>query len=348
MLLGVRELIAEALNITVRSLPEVLEHTDLSESWVTSGALLKVVRRNDLVVDEATLAGKLVDWACNTQEPTPSVDRVMRYISWEVVYEDNRALFQRAVDRGLFPDDLLVTGADGQMAPDGNNIPESMRLRCHAFALHQSTNSSPFNDVGPPREIGNVRWRTFEGVPSPEGIKLGYEDSIEVEDPNGRLNATKRFSVELWVRRDVGGLPHEHPLVCKAGMGCGWELRTSNYMVQFLVTLRNRDGDQWHETIGMSVDHDPHHWYHIIATFDGRASMLYVDGSSEGVTRLSDWNTQGGDHRAIDADCEIIHFDEALCIGQHSLSGWKGERSFKGDISGLSISTNRVLMGGQN
>ncbi|GMH45677.1 hypothetical protein BSKO_13640 [Bryopsis sp. KO-2023] len=343
LMMGSRDLTDEALEATVRMLPKVLENTDMTASWITSGAWLKVLKNKHLPVSESTLAEKVLDWVGSMKEGAAAVWKVLEHVSWATIVDVDTELYRKAIAIDAFRDGLEKQGILNPASLSVEDMPESMKRRKFGVFELDPIHCSPYTDVGPPRPHGRLQWEDFEGAPRSNGLHVDHMSFLVIPDPEGRLNATKSFSVETWVRHDFIGQPYEGPIVCKSGSGCGWELRTSNSQVQFMVTLMNGRGEEWHELVGIDIERNPSHWFHLLGTFDGSMVRLYVDGSMEGLLRLPDWNTAGGDDRLIDSDCQIIDFDGDLCVGAHSHAGWRQEKSFQGDICGLSIVTNQML-----
>ncbi|GMH45763.1 hypothetical protein BSKO_13726 [Bryopsis sp. KO-2023] len=341
MLMGSRDLTDEALKVTIGKLRKVLEKTDMSASWVTSGALLKVLKEKQLPIRETTLARKVLTWAENTKEDAEAVWKVMEHVSWMVILKVDEELFRRALAVEAFSAGLKKRGLEDPMSLVATDLPNCPRLGTYGAFNLDPVNCSPFDDVGPPIEHGSLRWMDFEDAPCPDVLHVDRTGFLQIPDPEGKLNATKEFSVRAWVRHDFWGAPYQGPIACKSGPGSGWELRISNTAAQFFVTLRNSDGEQWHESVGVNLKRNPDHWYSLLGTFDGSEARIYVDGSMEEMSRLSDWNTDGD--RIIDADCEVRHCDSDLCVGAHADAGWRNERDFEGDICGLTIVTNQVL-----
>lgn len=237
-------------------------------------------------------------------------------------------------------------------------IPNPMKIRYQHWTFlfrHPRCPPSKYKDVPPPELVngeessGKSQWIESSGTPGSFGVHIESGDHVSLQDTHGRLNATKCFSVEAWVRlvhpQNTNHSDFMGAIVSKHGPGAGWELRFNRNNVQFMVSLRCNHGhgssSDWHEiadtSLGTENDNSTS-WHHVAGTFNGKKVMVYVDGDCSGMVRIVG-NDIGGD-RKIHDDVELIHHFGPLCIGCNPF--WK-DRYINGDISGVRIYNDKVL-----
>ncbi|GMH33358.1 hypothetical protein BSKO_01192 [Bryopsis sp. KO-2023] len=358
-------LINAALDRVAERTRLVLASTDFGSASITSAALLKVVKRGDLTIYEKELArAVLSQWVENTSAPKEDVDEVLRHICWPQVYEEDMELLSLAMKKRMLPNDVMAEVLKWVGGPPrGDKIPELMKTRYRNWAFlmtHPRCPPSKYKDVGVPKlSGGKSRWIEVPELPSPFGVHTEGGDHAVVADTYGRLNASKAFSVEAWVKYDEeqnGDFDQcLGAIVSKHGAASGWEIRANREQAQFLVTLRDTRGGQgtagvWHEVVEVTHNackdgnSDRTGWFHVAGTFDGQAAAVYVNGINLGMKRIPNFNTRGGEHHFITEDVEVVHFFGHMCIGTNP--HWK-DRFINADICGVRIYTDRVKTGKQ-
>lgn len=239
--------------------------------------------------------------------------------------------------------------------PKAEMIPNSLKIRYLHWTFlfrHPRCPPSRYKDVLPPElvcEKGKSHWIESSDTPGSFGVHLEGGDHVIVQDSYGRLNATKCFTVEAWVRvnipQDTNDPDFTGTVVSKHGPKAGWELRINHNNVQLLVTLRITHGQGpktiWHEISEVPIGTEnlkDMKWHHLVGTFSGRAAVVYVDGDCREMVRVVG-NNVGGD-RKIHDDVELIHHSGPLSIG---CNPFEKDQCFNGDISGVRIYNNKVL-----
>lgn len=176
--------------------------------------------------------------------------------------------------------------------------------------------------------VGTVMGSVAFGRPSlgaGTAVDLGTDGWIET--PVATALGTAQFSAEVWLRPAAGSGAFRGAVSLRRGLSCsdtrGWSIAAdgSNRWNVFLGT----PSACWYETIGGTVTLGS--TYHVVDTFDGSTSILYINGVEVSRRSSIDYRPYVGTLRMGyvhgDGDAPQFHFDgsiDELAIYDHVLT----------------------------
>ncbi len=221
---------------------------------------------------------------------------------------------------GAYQDDdenYPMSGLIGEIKVWGRAVPEEELARRHD-ALRAT--------LPPPRTredpVELLRWspETLDGGPGPPALRLfggtaSPPTRIELDPPDGAFTVEATLMVEV---------PRTAGAAAASGHPSTWVLGCGGGRFRFGVRPEGEDSLGWTSS---SASYEPFRWYHVVGSFDGGLTRLFVDGEPVGYSREA-----GSSLGALPGDIVLGVFEERTA--RHAFTGRLHElRLFDGALT---------------